>query len=70
MELNSTLNSIIGVKGVPLSYIIREEDDTVINKTNSPWDEKFVITVEYSEPEYKIEKLTVHQIILRNVAED
>ena len=38
VELNSTLNSIIGAKGVPLSYIIREEDGAVINKINSSWD--------------------------------
>ena len=29
---NSTLNSIMGAKGIPLSYIISEEDGLVIIK--------------------------------------
>ena len=69
VELNATLSSIIGAKGVPLSYVIRHDDDADDDPTLS-WDEKFEYAVLLQGPEYTIDKRTVHQIIIRNVAED
>ena len=69
VELNATLSSIIGAKGVPLSYVIRHDDDPDNDPTLS-WDEKFEYSVLLEGPEYTIDKRTVHQIIIRNVAED
>ena len=71
VEFKSTLSSIIGAKGIPLSYVIRENDDQqLLNNAEASWDEKFVSAVSLTGPEFNIDKMTVHQIILRNVAED
>ena len=69
VELKSTLSSIIGAKGVPLSYVIREDDDPQ-DDPDFTWDERFEYSVVLEGPEYSIDRRTVHQIILRNVAED
>ena len=69
VELNATLSSIIGAQGVPLSYVIRSDTDIDDDPTMS-WEEKFEYSVLLAGPEYTIDKRTVHQIIIRNVAED
>ena len=69
VELKTTLSSVIGVKGVPLVYVIRE-NDTPRENANYTWDQKYELSVELNGPEYNIDKKTVHQIILRNVGED
>ena len=70
IELSSTLGSIIGAKGVPLTYVIREADDVEVDVDGATWEEKFIDAIELNGPEYNIDKQTVHAIILRNVAED
>ena len=69
VELKSTLSSIIGAKGVPLTYVIRE-DDAPKQDSSLTWDEKFELSVTLVGPEFNIDRKTVHLIILRNVAED
>ena len=70
VELYSTLGSIIGAKGVPLTYVIREADAAAIDIDGATWDKKFMDAIELSGPEYTIDRQIVHAIILRNVAED
>ena len=70
VELSSTLGSIIGAKGVPLTYVIREADAAAIDIDGATWDKKFIDAIELSGPEYNIDRQIVHAIILRNVAED
>ena len=70
VELSSTLGSIIGAKGVPLTYVIREADAAAIDVDGATWEEKFINAIELNGPEFNIDRQTVHAIILRNVAED
>ena len=67
--MKTTLSSVIGAKGVPLVYVIRE-NDTPRENANYTWDQKYELSVELNGPEYNIDKRTVHQIILRNFGED
>jgi len=68
-ELESTLGMIVGVKGVPLTYVIREiEEPEFVEELD--YDEAIINAVELTGEEYKIDAKTVHQIILRNVHED
>ena len=68
-ELESTLGMIIGTKGVPLTYVIREADDAEYDDSLN-YDEAIIDAVELNGEDYKIDAKTVHQIILRNVHED
>ena len=68
--LSSTLGPIIGAKGVPLTYVIREADAAAIDVDGATWDDKFINVIELSESEYNIDKQIVHAIILRNVTEN
>ena len=68
-ELESTLGMIIGVNGVPLTYVIRENDEPVYDE-ELDYDEAVIEAVALEGEEFKIDTRTVHQIILRNVHED
>ena len=69
IELKSVLSSIIGAKGIPLTYVIRENEDPG-DDSDLNWTEKFEANSSLEGPEYDIDVKTVHQIILRNVSED
>ena len=69
VELKHILSSIIGEKGVPLVCVVREDDDPKVDPTFT-WEEKFEKSMVLAGPEHDIDRKTVHQIILRNVAED
>ena len=68
-ELESTLGMIIGVKGVPLTYVIRETEDADFDD-DLDYDDAIINAVELMGEDYKIDARTVHQLILRNVNED
>ena len=68
-ELQSTLSNIVGCKGVPLDYMIRENDEP--NYDPSILHEDNVIdAVTMTGESYKNDARLVHQIILRNVSEE
>lgn len=68
-ELESTLGMIIGAKGVPLTYVIREIDEPNYDD-DLDYDEAIINAVDLNGEDYKIDTRTVHQLILRNVHED
>jgi len=68
-ELSSTLCQIIGVRGVPLTYVIRLVDAANFDAT-IPYDEAVIDGVTLNGPEYVQDARAVHKIILKNVVED
>lgn len=68
-ELNITLCQIIGVRGVPLTYVIRENDAPNFD-AGLPYDEAVINGMTLTGEEYKQDARTVHKIILKNVHED
>jgi len=69
LELKTTLGAIIGAKGVPLTYVIRENDapDLLGHQT---WEAKAIAATTLRGREYVRDATTVHQIIIRNITED
>ena len=68
-ELKDTLSSIIGVSGVPLSYVIREVAlPTLIGF--SSWEEKVIAATPISGRDFKQDSKTVHNLILKNLSEN
>ena len=59
---------IVGAQGIPLSYIIRENDAPDQTERDT-WEEKAVLAVPLTRRLYKQDNLTVHNIILRNIAD-
>ena len=68
-ELNTTLCQIVGVKGVPLTYVVREADQPNYDPTLS-YDEAVINAVTLTGQEYQQDARTVHKIIMKNVHED
>ena len=68
MELESNLKIIVGAQGIPLSYIIRENDAPDQTERNT-WEEKAVLAVPLTGRLYKQDNLTVHNIILHNISD-
>ncbi len=68
-ELNSTLTMIIGCQGIPLTYVIREEEKPSIDK-DLPFHKIVILAATLKGPKFEIDARTVHQIILQNVHED
>jgi len=68
-ELSSHLSMIVGVRGVSLTYVIREDVQPHFDPL-IPYDEAIIQGVTMEGPAFKIDARTVHQIILRNVHED
>ena len=59
---------IVGAQGIPLSYVIRENDAPDQTERNT-WEENAVLEVPLTGRLYKQDNLTVHNIILRNIAD-
>ena len=59
---------IIGSKGTALSYIIRENDDPDLEERVT-WDLKATLGAPREGPSFAQDNLTVHNIILRNIAD-
>ena len=66
MELESNLKIIVGAQGIPLSYVIRE-NDTPDQTERETWEEKSVLAVPLTRILYNQSNLTVHSIVLRNI---
>ena len=59
---------IIGAKGISLSYIIQQEDDPDLSEQDT-LDVKEMFGAPHTGANFDQDKLTVHNIILRNIAE-
>jgi len=68
-ELESTLSMIIGMNGIPLSYVIRPNEEAIFDD-GIPYDEAVVNAVTLQGENFRIDAQTVHQLILSNVSED
>ena len=68
VELESNLKMIAGVQGIPLYYIIRE-NDAPDHTEHSTLEGKAVLAVPLTGRLYKQDNLTVHNIILLNIAD-
>ena len=68
VDLESNLKMILGAQGIPFSYVIRENDapDQTERKT---WEEKSVLESPLIRILHKKDNLTVHNILLRNIAD-
>ena len=59
---------IIGAKGIALSYVIREDDDLNLADQET-WEYKSMLAMPHKVNAYLQDKLTVHNIMLRNIAD-
>ena len=69
VELASNLKMIVGEQGIPLSYVMRENDAPDQTERDN-WEEKSVLAVPLSGRLYKQYNLMVHNIILRNISDE
>ena len=68
-ELNTNLCQIVGVRGVPLTYVICEGDMPVFD-ASLPYDEAIINAMTLTGQEFQQDARTVHKIIMKNVHED
>ena len=68
VELESNLKMILGAQGIPLSYVISENDAPDQTERNT-WEEKAVLAVPLTGILYKQYNLTVHIIIPHNITD-
>ena len=68
VELESNCKMIIGAKGIALSYVIRENDAPDLSKRGN-WEEKARLSAPHAGNTYTQDKLTVHNLILLNIAD-
>ena len=68
VELESKLKMVVGAQGIPLSYLIRENDAPNQTERNT-WEENAVCAVPLTWILYNQDNLTVHNIVLRNIAD-
>lgn len=69
VELQALLNTIIGTRGVALSYVIRDPAVVIPNEFTS-YEERAKWTAPHDGMEYDLDKKSVHNVIIRNIAED
>src|SRR5210317_345036 len=67
-ELESTLCQIIGVRGVPLTYIIRKDAEPVFDDED-PYKKAVIQAMTLTGTEFDQDARTVHKIILKNIHE-
>ena len=67
--MNTNLCQIVGVRGVPLTYVIREEDVPTFD-ASQPYDEAVINAMTLTGQEFQQDARTVHKIIMKNVHED
>ena len=65
-ELFDTCSSIIGAAGIPLSYVIRENEDPIL-EGHPDWETKVIAAAPLSGSVFKIDTATVHNLILNNI---
>ena len=66
--MESNVKMIIGAKSIDLSYVIREDGDPNLAYQET-WEHKAMLAAPHKGNAYLQEKLTVHNIILRNIAD-
>ena len=59
---------IIGSKGIALSYVIRQDDDPNLADQET-WEHKAMLAVLHKGNAYLQDKITVHNIIIRNISD-
>jgi hypothetical protein len=69
VDLETTLHSIIGTQGVPLSYIIRENDNPVLDGL-ATWETKAISGAPVIGVAFKQDAATAHRLIVNNISED
>ena len=69
IELQSTLNGIIGVNGVPIAYVIQREAQAGTDAIGD-WDEMAIAKSPLEGAKFIQDSRVVHQIISRNIAEE
>ena len=68
-ELHDTLSSIIGVTGVPISYVTRSNaNPTLIGFAT--WEEKVIAASPIVGRDFKQDAKTVHNLIMKNLSEN
>ena len=68
-ELDSTLAMIFGSQGIPLTYVIRENEESLFDP-NISYDNAIIHAAAFTGPKFDIDARLVHQLILYNVHED
>ena len=68
-ELQATLGQIIGVRGVPLSYVIRETETPSFDP-DVDYEDALEQAMTLEGVEYTQDARTVHKLITKNIAED
>ena len=68
LELESNLKITIGAKDIVPSYVIRK-DDTPDTTGLQPWESMGTLAAHHDGSRYDKDKLTVHNIIIRNIAD-
>ena len=66
--MESNLKIIIGPKGIALSYVIREDGDPNLEDQET-WEYKAMLGATHKGNSYLQDMLTVHNIILCNIAD-
>ena len=66
--MESNLKIIIGAKGISLSYVIREDDYPNLANQET-WEYRAMLAAPHKGNAYLQDKITVHYIILRNIAD-
>ena len=69
VEIEINLKMILGAQAIPLSYVIRE-NNTPNQIELDTWEEKAVLESPFTRRIYKQDNLTVHNILLRNIADE
>ena len=68
-ELDSALGQITVIRGVPLSYVVREKEEPHFDATLT-CEEAVIQGTALDGPEFIQDARTVHQVILKNINED
>ena len=68
-ELKTTLTQIIGVRGVPLIYVIREAEEPTYDGEKE-FDDAVIDAITLDGPDFKQDSRTVHKILLKNIHDE
>ena len=68
MQLEINLNLVVVAQDISLSYVIRDNDEPDQTERDT-WEDKAVLAVPLTGILYKQDNLTVHYIILCNIAD-
>ena len=69
VEFHAALGGIIGAKGIPLLYVVRDDTSPAIAQYTS-WESKAIAVATHTGLEFKMDSEVVHNIILKNISQD